>query len=72
MTTKEFRDIILFMANDWSEQTAIDIFGVCMGKHLFGKWCSYSNPDLGTIGLFYSMDDKNLFTLLEYIKLKKQ
>lgn len=68
MEAKDFRAVILFMANKWNRETAHKIFGTVMGDHFYGKWYDSDNPDLGTMRLFYDMDDKYLQSLLDYIK----
>lgn len=37
MEAKGFRKVILFMANRWNKETAIEIFGEDMGLHFWGK-----------------------------------
>jgi hypothetical protein len=72
MKAKDFRKVILFMANRWDKETAIDIFGKNMGMHFYNKWCgSCGNnvwlPDYATMRLFYEMSDNYLQILLDYI-----
>lgn len=82
MKANEFRKVILFMANRWSLETAVEIFGERMGSHFFGKWVyggsAYQDdshkgtltnwaPDLGTMKLFYEMGDEYMQVLLDYI-----
>lgn len=84
MDGKEFKKIILFMANQWSKETAIKIFGKDMGTHFFNKWVGAGSktiydrsgnvdqqlwlPDLGTMRLFYEMTDHYINDLVQYIK----
>ena len=76
MKAKEFRKVILFMANRWNKKTAIEIFGAIMGLHFWGKWLDayetggsvhYKGPDYATMRLFYEFDDYYLQILLDYI-----
>lgn len=77
MKANEFRKVILFMANRWSRQTAIEIFGKDMGEHFWIKWLggwsdelnNYRGPDYATMRLFYAMSDDYLQKLLDYIKV---
>lgn len=70
------------MANRWSREEAIEIFGENMGRHFYDKWCfggtqtEYDQsgnereiwyPDLGTMHLFYEMSDNYLDVLVKYI-----
>ena len=83
MDGKEFKKVILFMANQWSKETAVKIFGEHMGNHFYSKWVGGGTkrrtddqgnehetwePDLGTMRLFYEMTDHYLDDLLQYIK----
>lgn len=68
MDGKEFKNIILFMANRWCHEESIRIFGKVMGDHFFYKWCDAPSPDQGTMRLFYEMSRGNLDILLAYIK----
>lgn len=72
MKAKEFRKVILFMANRWSKEEAVKIFGKVMGMHFWGKWdyeCGKSiNPDYATMRLFYEFDMDYLQILLDYIE----
>lgn len=61
MNAREFKRVILFMANRWNEETAIAIFGSNLGQHFYGKWVgaygepytsSYNGPDYATMLLF--------------------
>lgn len=72
MTARDFKRVILFMANRWERNTAIDIFGEVMGLHFWNKWVgnieyNYQNPDQATMRLFYEMSDNYLQVLLDYI-----
>ena len=77
MDAKDFKRVILFMANRWNKETAIAIFGSNMGQHFWGKWISaygeeftpsYRGPDYATMSLFYQMTTDNLQILLSYIE----
>lgn len=77
MEAKEFRKVILFMANRWDKETAIAIFGSNLGQHFYGKWVdaygepytpSYNGPDYATMRLFYDMTEDNLQKLLDYVE----
>lgn len=77
MKAKEFKKVILFMANRWDKKTAIEIFGEVMGMHFWGKWIaaygdeltpSYRGPDYATMRLFYEFDENYLQELLDYIE----
>lgn len=79
MKAKEFKNVILFMANRWSKQTAIEIFGEHMGEHFWSKWFAalgagfdyaYKGPDYATMRLFYEMTEDYLQKLLDHIKVK--
>lgn len=72
MNAQEFKSIILFMANHWDKDTAIEIFGEVMGNHFFSKWAAPKDPDLGTMRLFYEMSTDNLQKLLNYIESYNQ
>ena len=76
MEAKGFRKVILFMANRWNKETAIEIFGEDMGLHFWGKWIAayggaytptYRGPDYATMRLFYEMTEDYLQILLDYI-----
>lgn len=76
MKAKEFRKVILFMANRWSKEVAVKIFGNVMGMHFWCKWVdtcgepytpTYKGPDYATMRLFYEFDEDNLQILLDYI-----
>lgn len=76
MNAKEFKRVVLFMANRWDKETAIAIFGNNMGQHFWGKWLgaygepytpSYKGPDYATMRLFYEMSEDYMQELLDYI-----
>ena len=70
MKAKEFKKVILFMANRWDKKTAIEIFGEGMGMHFWGYWefeCDTNSPDYATMRLFYKFDEDYLQILLDYI-----
>jgi hypothetical protein len=71
MKAKDFRNVILFMANVWDKNTAIKIFGEVMGEHFWNKWCGsherYGDADYATMRLFYEMSDLYMQKLLNYI-----
>ena len=60
MEAKEFRKVILFMANRWNKETAI----------AYGEpyTSSYNGPDYATMRLFYDMTEDNLQKLLDYVE----
>jgi hypothetical protein len=68
MKASDFRKVILFMANQWSKETAIAIFGKVMGEHFWSKWVGNETPDHRTMRLFYEMSDTNLQVLIDYVK----
>lgn len=77
MEAKKFKNVILFMANRWCKETAIEIFGENMGLHFWSKWIaayrdeltkSYRGPDYATMRLFYELSENNLQILLDYIE----
>ena len=77
MKAKEFKKVILFMANRWSKETAIEIFGKNMGEHFWNKWFAahgagfdyaYRGPDYATMKLFYEMTETHLQMLFDYIE----
>ena len=77
MEAKKFRNVILFMANRWCKETAIEIFGEVMGMHFWNKWVSaygdeekqvYRGPDYATMRLFYELSEDNLQILLNFIE----
>ena len=77
MEAKGFRKVILFMANRWNKETAIEIFGEDMGLHFWGKWIaaygdeltsSYRGPDYATMRLFYDFIENYLQLLLDYVE----
>ena len=77
MKAKEFKKVILFMANRWSKETAIEIFGKNMGEHFWNKWLAaygndpedeYRGPDYATMRLFYEMTETYLQKLFDYIE----
>jgi hypothetical protein len=72
MKAKDFRLIIMFMANRWSKDVAIEIFGEVMGNHFFSKWCGNETPDHRTMRLFYEMSDNYLQQLIDYVELNYQ
>lgn len=62
------------MANRWNQETALKIFGMVMGNHFYNKWVYNGTtsdgkwePDLGTMGLFYEMDNKYMQVLIDYV-----
>lgn len=57
MTGKEFKNVILFMANAWTREMAHEVFGEIMGDHFYDKWHSAGGGDKGTMTLFYEMSD---------------
>lgn len=72
MEAKDFKKVILFMANAWDKKTAIIIFGNNMGTHFWNKWCGSCKkgewlPDYATMRLFYEMSDNYLQRLLDYV-----
>ena len=76
MKAKEFRKVILFMANRWSKEVAVKIFGNVMGMHFWCKWVAayggaytltYKGPDYATMRLFYEFDEDYLQIFLDYI-----
>jgi hypothetical protein len=71
MKAKDFRKVILFMSNEWSNETAEKIFGKVMGQHFYNKWCSrhenFNHPDYATMSMFYEMEDSYMQVLLDYI-----
>ena len=74
MKAKEFKNVILFMANRWNRSTAIEIFGENMGQHFWDKWIAaleddYKGPDYATMILFYEMTEDYLQKLLDYIEV---
>lgn len=70
MNAKNFRAVILFMANQWTKEVAIEIWGKDLGTHFYGKWNAEDTPDMGTMRLFYEMTEDNLQKLLDYIEKK--
>lgn len=77
MEAKKFRNVILFIANRWTKQTVVAIFGEVMGLHFWRKWISaygeeftnsYRGPDYATMRLFYEMGNEYLQILLDYIE----
>lgn len=70
MNGKDFKKVILFMANQWDENVAKEIFGSNLGAHFWSKWKAETmrfNADMGTMRLFYEMTDDNLDKLVNYI-----
>jgi hypothetical protein len=57
------------MANQWSKDVAIDIFGKVMGEHFWSKWVGNESPDHRTMRLFYEMSDTYMQQLLDYIEI---
>lgn len=68
MDGKDFKNIILFMANRWCHEEAVKIFGKILGDHFWSKWCGPQDPDMGTMRLFYDMGTENIDRLIAYIK----
>lgn len=72
MTGKELKAVILFMANRWDKNTAIQIFGENLGTHFWSKWRGtaerYNDPDYATMRLFYEMTTNNLDILCKHIE----
>lgn len=71
MKAKDFKRMVLFMANRWDEQRASEIFGSVMGEHYWNKWCGVSertgSPDIATMRLFYEMDEDYMQVLCDYV-----
>lgn len=72
ITAKDFRRVILFMANVWDKTTAIAIFGSVMGEHFYAKWRGDEHPDYRTMRLFYEMSDTYLQQLIDYVEKNYQ
>lgn len=69
MNAKNFRAVILFMANQWNKDVAIKIWGESLGLHFFSKWNARgTSADEGTMRLFYEMTTDNLQKLLDYVE----
>ena len=75
MDAKKFRNAVLFMVNHWNKENAIKIFGEEDGCHLWKKWhlltegvAPYCRAEYAATCMFYSLDDHNLQTLLDYIE----
>lgn len=73
MKAKEFKKVILFMANRWCKKVAKEIFGEVMGLHFWDKWIdayetNHKGPDYATMRLFYEFDENYLQELLDYIE----
>lgn len=65
---KKFHKVIMYMANRWSREESIRIFGNVMGEHFWDKWYSGDHPDLGTMRLFYQMDFSYMQKMFDYIE----
>lgn len=67
MNAEELKNVILFMSNRFSYIEAVKIWGKWMGDHFFNKWAAETDPDKGTMRLFYDMSEENMQTFLDYI-----
>lgn len=58
----------MYMANMWSHEEAVKVFGKLLGEHIFGKWSGYYE-DYGYNGaslkLIYELDSTNLELLVD-------
>ena len=77
MEAKEFRKVILFMANRWDKETAMAIFGSNLGQHFYGKWVgaygepytpAYKGPNDTTTRLSYDRTEGKLQNLLDDVE----
>lgn len=77
MKAKDFKRVILFMANQWDKPTAQKIFGTRLGEHFWDEWCLTQNlqnwcgpvsADYATMTLFYKMTNDSLQKLIDYVE----
>lgn len=82
MTARDFRNVILFMCNQWSKGRCNVIFNgpdfdienwqYSIGEHIWNKWnygCEYHNGSLDCIAWFITeLDNNTLQKLIDYVE----
>ena len=63
MAGKETLSVMIYLANSWSKEESIKIYGEILGNHIWNKWVGY-NDDCNVIyanaKLIYKLDSINL------------
>ena len=63
MAGNETLSVMIYLANSWSKEESIKIYGDILGNHIWSKWVGY-NDDCNAIyanaKLIYELDSINL------------